>query len=84
MATQKLVARLPLNYADFGEYALTEKGMEMYNSIIIDMLPDSCTWCGNEIIGDIDADYTDFDIAEIISAAAEKITEMDADGIWAE
>lgn len=81
MKTQKLVARVPLNYNDFGALALSEHGRELFDSMIASKLPDSCSWCGNEIIGDYDVDY-DFDIDEIISECAEKIMAMEDESIF--
>lgn len=72
MKTNTVYQRVPGNYNDFGTHALSEAGLEKFDSLISEMIPDELSWCGNEIIAPIDFDG-DFDINLAIEAAREKM-----------
>lgn len=67
-----VIARMPLNYNDFGQYALTETGVSKFDELISMRLPSDIDWCGDELICDVDAPITreDLDINAIIEGAA--------------
>ena len=67
-----VIARIPLNYNDFGGYALTEKGVEKFDELIAKRLPEDISWCGDELIGDVNLDIT-IDINSIIAEASEEM-----------
>lgn len=83
MTPTTVICKMPLGYNDFGACALTEHGMEVFDQMICDKLPDSVFWCGDELIGDYGVDY-DFDINEIISECAAKMLAIDDPDIWEE
>lgn len=60
--------RVPLDYNDFGEYALSEQGQEKYDELISRQIPEALSWCGDEILAPIDYDG-DFDIIKAIRLA---------------
>ena len=82
MKTMTVIARIPLDYKDFGQYALNEAGEEKFDELIAELLPDEASWCGDEILAPVDADI-DIDINEIISAASEKMLNL-SDEYWEE
>lgn len=74
--------RVPLDYNDFGEYALSEQGQEKYDELISKQIPEALSWCGDEILAPIDYDG-DFDINEAITLASTIMTEeYDDDKYW--
>ena len=76
--------RVPLDYNDLGEYALSEQGQEKYDELISKQIPEALSWCGNEILAPIDYDGY-FDIREAIRLAAIiMIKEYDDDKYWVE
>lgn len=75
MKTMHVIARIPLGYNDFGEYALNEAGEEKFVELISKRLPEEAAWCGDEILAPVDADI-DIDIGDIISAAGEEMMAM--------
>ena len=67
-----VIAGMPLNYNDFGQYALTETGVSKFDELISMRLPECIDWCGDELICDVDAPITreDLDINAIIEEAS--------------
>lgn len=57
MNANTIIARVPLDYANFGEYTLTEAGLEKYESILASKLPSDVYWCGGEFIAPADRYY---------------------------
>ena len=74
MATMKIIGRIPMDYNDFGIYALTEIGQKKFDDLISNRLPDAVYWCGEEVIAPACWDGT-IEIDEIISAARDEIME---------
>ena len=72
MKTMHVIARIPLGYNDFGEYALNEAGEEKFVELISKRLPEEAALCGDEILAPVDADI-DIDIGDIISATGEEM-----------
>ena len=72
MKTTTVYQRVPGNYNDFGTYALSEAGLEKFDNLISEMIPEDLSWCGDEIIGPVDFNG-DFDVNIIIDAAREKM-----------
>ena len=72
MKTMHVIARIPLGYNDFGEYALNEAGEEKFIELISKRLPEEVAWCGDEILAPVDSGI-DIDIEEIIAEAAEEM-----------
>lgn len=72
MKTMHVIARIPLNYKDFGVYTIKEAGEEKFDELIANRLPEEAAWCGDEILAPVDAD-SDIDIGDIISAAGEEM-----------
>ena len=67
-----VIERMPLNYNDFGQYALTAEGMEKFDELISKRIPDGISWCGDELIGDVNLDIT-IDINSIIAEVSEEM-----------
>lgn len=75
---------VPLDYNDFGEYALSEQGQEKYDELISKQIPEALSWCGDEILAPIDYDG-DFDINEAITLASTiMMEEYDDEKYWEE
>ena len=72
MKPMHIIARMPLNYKDFGPFTIKEAGEEKFAELISNRLPDDAAWCGDEILAPIDSDI-EIDIEEIIADAAEEI-----------
>lgn len=72
MKTMHVIARLPINYNDFGVYTIKEAGEEKFDELIAKRLPDEAVWCGYEILAPIDSGI-EIDINEIIEDAAEEM-----------
>ena len=75
-----IVARLPLDYADFGSFALTDEGKEIYEGIIDSLLPEWADRVGQDIYANIDtADelIDELDVKEILEQAWDKIRLID-------
>lgn len=72
MKTMHVIARLPINYNDFGVCTIKEAGEEKFDELIAKRLPDEAAWCGDEILAPIDSGI-EIDINEIIEAAAEEM-----------
>lgn len=73
-----LYVSFPKNYLDFGRDALTNQGVEKFNELICEKLPNYVSWVGDNIIGPINRknEFLDnFDLTEIISEAAEEMCE---------
>lgn len=71
-----IVARLPQDYNDFGEYALTEAGKDIYEDIINSLLPCWASRIGNDIYADIDTPdelIDELNVSEIVQEAYETI-----------
>ena len=72
MKTMHVIARIPLNYNDFGVYTIKEAGKEKFDELIAKRLPDDAAWCGDEILAPVDSGI-EIDINEIIEEAAEEM-----------
>ena len=81
MATMKVIARMPLNYNDFGRYALTDEGYERYDAIISEMLPGEVSWCGNELLAPVDYDG-ELDLDDIIERAGDQMLNNEDGKYW--
>lgn len=81
MATMKVIARMPLNYNDFGRYALTDEGYERYDEIISGMLPDEVSRCGNELLAPADYDG-ELDLDDIIERAGDQMLNNEDGKYW--
>ena len=68
----RIIARMPLNYKDFGPFTINEAGEEKFDELISNRLPDEAAWCGDEILAPIDSGI-EIDIEEIIADAAEEM-----------
>ena len=76
--------RVPLNYDDFGEYALSELGKEKYDELISNQIPEELSWVGDKILAPIDYDR-DFDIIRAIRLATIiMVDEYGDDRYWEE
>ena len=77
MKMKTVLERMPLNYNDFGQYALTETGVSKFDELISMRLPSDIDWCGDELICDVDAPIAreDLDINAIIEEASAQMTE---------
>ena len=73
MKANKVIARMPYNWNDFGTAALSEAGEEMYISLISKRLPDEIDWCGDELLGPVDLEWDINELGDIISAAYEEM-----------
>ena len=67
-----IIAKVPLNYKDFGPFKIKEAGEEKFDELISNRLPDEAAWCGDEILAPIDSGI-EIDIEEIIADAAEEM-----------
>ncbi len=83
MKTMHVIAQIPLDYNDFGEYALTDAGQDKFIELISKRLPEEAAWCGDEILAPVDADI-EIEIEEIISAAAEEMISISNEDFWEE
>lgn len=72
MKPMRIIARMPLNYKDFGPFTINEAGEEKFDELISNRLPDEAAWCGDEILAPIDSGI-EIDIEEIIADAAEEM-----------
>lgn len=72
MKPMRIIARMPLNYKDFGPFTINEAGEEKFDELISNRLPDEAAWCGDEILAHIDSGI-EIDIEEIIADAAEEM-----------
>lgn len=72
MKTMHVIARIPINYNDFGVYAIKDAGEEKFDELIAKRLPYEAEWCGNEILAPVDSGI-EIDINEIIEDAAEEM-----------
>lgn len=72
MKPMHIIARMPLNYKDFGPFTIKEAGEEKFDELISNLLPDEAAWCGDEILAPIDSGI-EIDIEEIIADAAEEM-----------
>ena len=72
MKTMHVIARIPLNYKDFGVYTIKEAGEEKFDELIAKRLPDEAAWCGDEILAPVESGI-EIDINEIIEEAAEEM-----------
>lgn len=81
MAVMKVIARMPLNYNDFGRYAMTDEGYERYDEIISGMLPDEVSWCGNELLAPADYDG-ELDLDDIIERAGNQMLNNEDGEYW--
>lgn len=72
MKPMHIIARMPLNYKDFGPFTIKEAGEEKFDELISNRLPDEEAWCGDEILAPIDSGI-EIDIEEIIADAAEEM-----------
>lgn len=81
MAVMKVIARMPLNYNDFGRYAMTDEGYERYDEIISGMLPDEVSLCGNELLAPADYDG-ELDLDDIIERAGNQMLNNEDGEYW--
>ena len=72
MKPMHIIARMPLNYKDFGPFTIKETGEEKFDELIANRLPDEAAWCGDEILAPVDSGI-EIDINEIIEEAAEEM-----------
>ena len=72
MKPMRIIARMPLNYKDFGPFTINEAGEEKFDELISNRLPDEAAWCGDDILATIDSGI-EIDIEEIIADAAEEM-----------
>ena len=72
MKTMHVIARIPLNYNDFGADTITASGEEKFDELIAKRLPDEAAWCGDEILAPVDSGI-EIDINEIVEEAAEEM-----------
>lgn len=72
MKPMRIIARMPLNYKDFGPFTINEAGEEKFDELISNRLPDEAALCGDEILAHIDSGI-EIDIEEIIADAAEEM-----------
>ena len=81
-----VIDRFPINWADFGPFALTPKGGAEYEQQILNRLPDGVYWCGDELLADRDfewpADWPWQELSEIISDAADWMMESSDLDCW--
>lgn len=72
MKPMRIIARMPLNYKDFGPFTINEAGEEKFDELIAKRLPDEAAWCGDEILAPVDSGI-EIDINETIEEAAEEM-----------
>lgn len=75
MATMHVIGRIPMDYNEFGTYALTDKGQEKLDELICNRLPDAVYWCGDDLIAPVDWDG-ELDVNEIIAAARDQMVDL--------
>ena len=73
MKTTHVIYRFLPDYKDDLGSEAAESDCERYDELIAEMLPEWASWCGDEIIADIDHDADDLDMDEIMRAAFEKL-----------
>ena len=76
-----VIGRIPADYSDgFGDYAPTDADLELLDSEISKRLPDGVSWCGSELIAEMEPGesiedtkrrYRNIDIDRIIDEAYE-------------
>lgn len=81
MTAVKVIARMPLNYNDFGRYALTEEGYERFDEIISWMLPDEVSRCEDELLAPVDYG-SELDLADIIERAGDQMINNEDGRYW--
>ena len=72
MKPMHIIARMNINYKDFGPITIKEAGEGKFDELISNRLPDEAAWCGDEILAPIDSGI-EIDIEEIIADAAEEM-----------
>lgn len=78
-----VIGRLPINWDDFGCYAITEKGREQLRELIWDCLPDGVSLIGDEFMARVDSDV-EIDVGEIMNEAKTTMIERYGEGAYFE
>lgn len=78
--------RVLSNWNDMGSYSLTDKGEEMYAELICKRMPDNISWCGDELLVELDEGepMPEFDFNEAMEEAYQELCAMDDDSLWEE
>lgn len=80
-----VIGRIPADYDNgFGDYAPTKKELILLDEEICKRLPDNVSWCGDELIAEMEPGESiedtknrfDIDIDQIIDEAYEAVFEM--------
>lgn len=81
-----VIETMPLDYNDFGQYALTDEGREKFDELISKRIPEGISWCGDELICDVDLDITrdELNIRGIIAEATNEMLNEYGDEPWFE
>lgn len=83
-----IIGRIPTDYNDrFGDYAPTERDLELLDEEISKRLPGNVFWCGDELITEMEPGESiedtinrfdiDIDIDRIINEAYEAVFDME-------
>ena len=71
--TAYVYKKMPMTLHDFGECYMTDWQTELYDHIIGAHLPAGLTWCGDELLAEVEDDEPeDFDLDEILCDAWEE------------
>lgn len=84
MTPNTCIAKIPLDYNEFGSIALSSKGFEEFDHQISIRLPDGVYWCGDELIASVDFEWPDNHpgLEEIIDEARIWMCENADDDCW--
>lgn len=81
-----IIGRLPMDYNDFGAYSPTKEDLELLDEEISKRLPEGISWCGYELLAEMEPGESiedtrsrfEVDIEDIIEKAYEAV--LDAQG----
>ena len=81
MTPNTVIAKMPCGYDDFGQFSLSDLGLDTYHSLIASRIPDELAWYGDEIIGSVDWDG-ELDIEEIVEESSREMMERYPDDMY--
>ena len=78
-----VIGKIPADYSDgFGDYAPTDADLEMLDVEISKRLPESVSWCGDELLAEIEPGESVEDVKERFNIDIEQIISEAYDAVF--
>ena len=78
-----VIGRIPADYSDgFGDYAPTDADLEMLDAEISKRLPDGVSWCGDELLAEMEPGENTEDVKERFNIDIEQIISEAYDAVF--